>query len=134
MAVSSTGTAGVGVPCPREVWRAALDGRRITVTVEPHTGSPVSISGDIIGRRKVGNHATTYVTIRFVPDGELAPVEIEAGKEAGEWTAFRAFHWTRQQTRNGDSDHVYQYVGEVTGVSIPGARWDADGASPEGVV
>lgn len=118
------------VPCPREVWAAAVDGRRMSITVKPDVraarsgSSPVQFSGDIIGRRKVGDAWTTYVTVRFVPDGELAPVELEAGKDREGWGPFRAFHWKQPQRPTGPEDHRYVYVGEVVELDIPGVTWD----------
>lgn len=135
MAMSSAHADGEGVPCPREVWRAAVDGRRISITVQPEYGSAVEFTGDITTRRKVGDHANTYVTIQFVPDGELAPVEIESGKERGEWGPFRAFHWTQPPEARGPEEHVFQYVGKVERLELPGGRWDSgdDARASEGV-
>lgn len=129
-----------GVPCPREVWRAAADHGRIAITVQtdsraatPQVGEPegedrrggVTIRGEIRERRKVGDPHNTYVSVVFVPDGELAPVEIEASKDRGEWGEFRAFsHQSRTDIR-GDMDHCFQFIGAVTGLDIPGGRWNA---------
>lgn len=137
MGVSSVQALPEDVPCPREVWRAAVEGRRISITVQPRNGSAVEFHGEITGRRKVGSHADSYVTVSMVPDGELAPVEIEAGKERGEWGPFRAFNWTYTERSHGPDDHVFQYVGHVESLDIPGGRWDSDGSgdgvSGEGV-
>lgn len=125
-----------GVPCPREVWRAATKGKRITITVQPEHGSVVEFSGVVTDSRKVGNHANSYVTVQFVPDGELAPVEIEAGKERDEWGPFRAFHWTVPDRPEVPDEHIFQFVGRVTALDIPGGRWKGpgDAAAGEGAV
>lgn len=135
--MSSAVTEPVDVPCPREVWRAAVDDRRITIRVQPEHGSPVEFTGRVTDRRKVGDIGHCHVTIQFVPDGELAPVEIEAGKDRDEWGPFRAFHWSQPARPSGPDDHVFQYVGKVEGLEIAGVRRDGepsdDIAASEGV-
>lgn len=116
-----------GVPCPREVWRAAAKDRRINVSIQPEAGTgTVEFSGHITERRKTGSHVQTYVTVQFVPDGEVAMVEIEAGKDGGTWDVFRAFHWTRPEhpPRCGPHDCRFQYLGEVVALDIPEGRWN----------
>lgn len=120
-------------PNPREVWAAAVSGRRVRVAVKTdsrsvHSGEgSVRLSGTISEREKSGDAWNTNVTIRFTPDGELAPVEMEATKRGGEWEAFRAFEWGSSERRD---DSRFRYVGEVvdvefTGVQLAGDR-DAD--------
>lgn len=119
-----------GVPCPREVWRAALSDRRITLDVHAGpratTDSGFRVSGHVIGREKVGDGHTCHVTVRMVPDGELAPVEIEAEKVRGEWSDFRVFQWKQPRRPSGPKDHCYQYVGTASAVDISGVREPAD--------
>lgn len=104
----------------------------MTITVQPPSGEPVEFTGDITNRRKVGSHADTYVTVVMVPDGELAPVEIEAGKERGEWSPFRAFNWTQPPMAKGPKDYCFQFVGKVQALEIPGARWGSEGSEVAG--
>lgn len=130
--VVSDGGASDG-PTPREVYRAAREGRRISISVQPHGGGDaITISGDITGRRKAGNDHTVSVTVQFVPDSELAPVEIEATEERGQWGPFRAFQWSEGWTVSSGTSTWYQFLGTVDSVDLPGERWSGDASSSEG--
>lgn len=131
-------------PCPREVWRAAVRGRRVALTVQPDSRSlqprvgeqrgdsgGVVITGEITGRQKVGNPHTVSVSVTFTPDGELAPVELEAVKEGGEWTALRAFSFQHRPGMDGELDGAFRFIGTVSGLDIPGGRWHGDGEQRE---
>ncbi len=130
-AIGSESESG-DIPCPREVWRAAVEDRRISIRVQPERGSPVEFEGVITSRRKAGHIAYCHVTIQFVPDGELAPLEIESSKERGEWGPFRAFHWTQPPRPEGPDDHVFQYIGRVDRLDLEGVRSDGERARDTG--
>lgn len=118
-------------PNPREVWAAAISGRRVRVAVKTdsrsvHSGrGSVRLTGTITEREKTGDAWNTNVTIRFTPDGELAPVEMEATKRGGEWEAFRVFEW-RSASSGGRDDSRYRYVGEVVDVEFTGVQLARD--------
>lgn len=127
-------TDSEGVRCPRGVYLEATEGSRVSITVGRQGGGTVEFSGDVTSRRKVGGENYCYVAVYFVPDGELAPVEIEAGKERGEWNHFRAFHWTQPPHAESPDDHVFQFVGRVVDVTVrPGAFSGGERASGEGI-
>lgn len=114
------------VTCPREVWAAARRGRRVSVDIQPdgrsvrHGSGGVKFAGRVSAREKVGDAWTTYVTIRFTPDGDLAPVELEAEKSGGEWDAFRAFHWREPADAASPDDSRFMYVGRVVDLEMDG--------------
>lgn len=111
------------VPPPREVWRAALDGREVTMTVQREGGEAVHFRGEVCDRRKDGGTHETSVTVRVRPDGALAALELEAVKENGRWGPFHAFQWREGRDVTGELDTWYRYVGPVTALDIPGVRW-----------
>lgn len=119
------GERDVDSPCPREVWREALKGRRVSVTIQPDrtpNANPVTYEGRIKGRWKTGDPWNCVVTVQFVPDGDLAPVEIEAEKRGGTWDPFHAHHWKQTVDARAEmvtGGHAYQYVGRVEDIHIP---------------
>lgn len=113
------------VPCPRQAWGDATEGSRVSITVDAMTGRTMTFSGRVTERRKNGTEHRCHVTIQFTPDGELAPVEIEAERERGEWGPFRAFMWTVPQDPMAPDTAVYQYMGQVSALDItPGQAVD----------
>lgn len=125
---------GKPVPEPRQAWRAAKEGRRIAITVQPDSRSVspsvgsseaggVVITGEVAGREKVGDPYTVSATIRVHPDGDLvARLELEAVKEAGEWTAYRAFSYEHARGPDNGIDGAFRYIGRVTGMDILDSR------------
>lgn len=118
------------VPCPREVWRAAISGRRISVRVNPkRRGSVITLTGTVTDRRKVGNDATAIISVMFAPAGDIQSVEIEAEKERGQWGPFRAHAYERLGF--GD-DEPLRFLGRVVGLDIPEGRWNATDPGEDG--
>lgn len=109
-------------PNPREVWAAASHDRVMTIHVQPdHSGTPITFTGHVTDRRKVGDAHNVHVEVTLTPFGEVAPVEVEATKEGGQWGPFHAFHWTEDRDPRREEPYTFQHVGKVVGVEIEGA-------------